>query len=306
MSKLKCESKAQMIEDYKSWRAAMAAIVATLFAGMSGPAVAEEASSADGWRFNATAYAWFTSVSGNVTARGQTFGVNAGFFDIINNSSSIAAFNGYFEANKGPVGFYADLVWSNLGFPKSAARYRNPLPGLDVNGVVNAQLGYTMTIVEVGGIYEVSRWSHSPGSFTAADALLGFRYWNNSVAASLDAVMTADLYNLGFERSRDIAVAKSGNLEWVDPVVGFRVRHQFTPSQTAFLRGDIGGFGLGSLFSWQAVAAYAYSWQFEGYKLAATLGYRALATSYTTGAGIETRGVDLVLHGPLIGFSVKF
>jgi hypothetical protein len=183
---------------------------------------------------------------------------------------------------------------------------RNPLAGLNVNGVVNAQLNYTMTIVEVGGIYEVSRWSHSPTSFTAADALFGFRYWNNSVTANLDALMTADLYNLGFERSRDIAVAKSGNLEWVDPVIGFRVRHQFTPSQTAFLRGDVGGFGLGSQFSWQAVAAYAYAWQFDGYQLAATLGYRALAASYTTGTGIDTRGIDLVLHGPLIGFSIKF
>ncbi|MBN9512730.1 MAG: hypothetical protein J0H97_04970 [Alphaproteobacteria bacterium] len=296
-----------MIRDGKSRRGvAIAAIVISLLASAVRPAAAEEASPGDGWRFNASTYAWFTSVSGNTTARGQIFDVNAGFFDIVSNSSSIAAFNAYFEANKGPVGFYADLVWSNLGFSKSAARYRNPLAGLNVNGVVNAQLNYTMTIVEVGGIYEVSRWSHSPTSFTAADALFGFRYWNNSVTASLDALMTADLYNLGFERSRDIAVAKSGNLEWVDPVIGFRVRHQFTPSQTAFLRGDVGGFGLGSQFSWQAVAAYAYAWQFDGYQLAATLGYRALAASYTTGTGIDTRGIDLVLHGPLIGFSIKF
>ncbi len=295
-----------MIRDWKSRGVAVAAIVIALLASAVRPAAAEEASPGDGWRFNASTYAWFTSVSGNTTARGQIFDVNAGFFDIVSNSSSIAAFNAYFEANKGPVGFYADLVWSNLGFSKSAARYRNPLAGLNVNGVVNAQLNYTMTIVEVGGIYEVSRWSHSPTSFTAADALFGFRYWNNSVTASLDALMTADLYNLGFERSRDIAVAKSGNLEWVDPVIGFRVRHQFTPSQTAFLRGDVGGFGLGSQFSWQAVAAYAYAWQFDGYQLAATLGYRALAASYTTGTGIDTRGIDLVLHGPLIGFSIKF
>lgn len=285
---------------------AVAAIAIAVMASVARPAKAEETAPGDGWRFNAATYAWFTSVSGNTTARGQVIDVNAGFFDILNNSSSIAAFNAYFEANKGPVGFYADLVWSNLGFSKSAARYRNPLPGLNVNGVVNAQLNYTMTIVEMGGIYEVSRWSHSPGSFTAADALLGFRYWNNSVSANLDAVITANLYNLGFEQSQGIAVAKTGNLQWVDPVVGFRVRHQFTPSQSAFVRGDIGGFGLGSQFSWQAVAAYAYAWQFDGYQLAATLGYRALAASYTTGSGLETRGIDLLLHGPLIGFSVRF
>jgi hypothetical protein len=36
------------------------------------------------------------------------------------------------------------------------------------------------------------------------------------------------------------------------------------------------------------------------------LGYRALSTSYTTGSGLDTRGIDLILHGPLIGFSVRF
>lgn len=88
--------------------------------------------------------------------------------------------------------------------------------------------------------------------------------------------------------------------------MGLRLRHQFAPGQNAFVRGDVGGFGLGSVFAWQAVAAYTYSWQSKGYALGATLGYRALSTSYTTGSGLDTRGIDLLLHGPLIGFSVRF
>ena len=271
----------------------------------SGVAQAEQIEP-DGWRFNATAYGWLTSVSGNVTAKGQTFDINAGFFDVINNSSSVAAFNGYFEAAKGPVSLYGDLVWSSLGFSKSAARYRNPLPQLTVSGVANAQASYTMTIVEVGGLYELKRWAPSEGSFTALDALLGFRYWNNSVTANVGATITADLSNMGFERSFGLATARSGTLDWIDPVVGLRLRHQFAPGQNAFVRGDVGGFGLGSVFAWQAIAAYTYSWQRQGYALGATLGYRALSTSYTTGSGLDTRGTDLLLHGPLIGFSVRF
>ncbi|WP_425065395.1 hypothetical protein [Reyranella sp.] len=271
----------------------------------SGVAQAEEVE-ADGWRFNATAYGWLTSVSGNVTAKGQTVDINAGFFDVINNSSSVAAFNGYLEAGKGPVSVYGDLVWSSLGFSKSAARYRNPLPQLTVSGVANAQANYTMTIVEVGGLYELKRWAPSEGSFTALDALLGFRYWNNSVTANLGATITADLYNMGFERSFGLATARSGTLQWIDPVVGLRLRHQFAPGQNVFIRGDVGGFGLGSVFAWQAVAAYTYSWQRQGYALGATLGYRALSTSYTTGSGLDTQGIDLILHGPLIGFSIRF
>lgn len=272
---------------------------------LPGRAMAVDAA-AEAWRFTATAYGWFTSVSGNVTARGQTFDINAGFFDIINNSSSVAAFNGYFEANKGRVGVYGDLVWSSLGFSKSAARYRNPLPGLTVSGVANVQANYTMTIVEVGGVYEFARWSHAAGSWSALDALVGFRYWNNSVSADLGATVTAGLYNLGFERSWGLAVARSGTFEWVDPVIGLRLRHQFTPAQRVFVRGDIGGFGAGSILSWQAVAAYSYAWAFDGYALAATVGYRALSTNYTTGAGIDTSGVDILVHGPILGVSIRF
>ena len=287
-------------------RWAAAALAGALFGLLpSGVALAEQ-SEPDRWRFNATAYGWLTSVSGNVTAKGQTFDVNAGFFDVINNSSSVAAFNGYLEAGKGPVSVYGDLVWSSLGFSKSAARYRNPLPQLTVSGVANAQASYTMTIVEVGGLYELKRWAPSEGSFTALDALLGFRYWNNSVTANLGATITGDLYNMGFERSFGLATARSGTLDWIDPIVGLRLRHQFAPGQNVFVRGDVGGFGLGSVFAWQAVAAYTYSWQRQGYALGATVGYRALSTSYSTGSGLDTGGVDLILHGPLIGFSARF
>ena len=64
----------------------------------------------DAWRFRATAYGWALSVSGNVTARGQTVDVDASFIQIMQKSDSLIGFMGYFEANKGPVGFYADLA----------------------------------------------------------------------------------------------------------------------------------------------------------------------------------------------------
>jgi hypothetical protein len=101
-----------------------------------------------------------------------------------------------------------------------------------------------MTIVEAGGLYEVARWPGSPGSFTAVDALLGFRYWNNAVDANLDVIGSVDFSRLGIERGRSFAIAHSGNVAWVDPLIGLRLRHQFTPSQEVMVRGDVGGFGL--------------------------------------------------------------
>ncbi len=260
----------------------------------------------DAWRFQTVAYGWLMGVSGNMTARGQTFDVNANFLQIVDKSDSVAALMGYFEANKGKVGFYTDAVWTKLGFDRSLVAYRNPLPGVQVSANANAALTTTMTIVEAGGLYELKRWQNAPGSFTAVDALLGFRYWNISAALNLDVAASVDAASLGIERGRTFSFAGTGGLDWVDPLLGLRLRHQFTPSQHLMVRGDIGGFGLGSPFAWQAVGVYSYSWQFSGYALGGVLGYRALRANYVTGTGINAAGFDAVLHGPLIGLSVKF
>ena len=58
--------------------------------------------------------------------------------------------------------------------------------------------------------------------------------------------------------------------------------------------------------TWQAVGVYSYAWQFTGYQLAGVIGYRALGVNYTNGSGINNNSVNLVLHGPIIGVSVRF
>jgi len=260
----------------------------------------------DAWRFRATAYGWLTSVSGNITTRGQTVALDASFIQLVQKSDSLVGVMAYFEADKGPVGFYTDFVWSSLGFDKSTASYRNPIAGLKLSATTTTALTYSMTIVEAGGLYELAHWPGSPGSFTAVDALVGVRYWNNSTNMNFDVVGSVDFSRLGIERSRSFAVAPSGSVNWIDPVIGFRVRHQFTPSQEVLVRGDIAGFGLQNRFEWQALAGYSYAWQFTGYQLAGVIGYRALGVNSSTGAGTYINGANIVLHGPIIGFSVHF
>jgi hypothetical protein len=174
------------------------------------------------WRFRATAYGWLMSVSGNVTAHGQTVDLDASFIQLVQKSDSLVGFMGYFEADKGPAGLYADFVWARLGFTNSMASYRNPIVGLKLRSTANTALTYSMTIVEAGGLSEVAHWPGSSGSFTAVDALLGFRYWNNSIDTTLDVIGAVDFCHLGIERGRSFAIAHSGNLDWVDPVIGYR------------------------------------------------------------------------------------
>ncbi len=265
----------------------------------------------DDWRFAVAIYGWATNLSGSATARGNTVDINASVIDLIQKSDSLAAFDGYVEANKGRFGLYGDLVWAKLGIPASAAVYRNPIAGVKLSLQANAAVTTSLTIVEAGGLYELVKWQGGEQSYTAIDALVGGRFWNMSTQVNLDltgAIGFSDPRLAQFDRSKTIGIADSGTLSWVDPLVGLRLRHQFSPSQQFALRGDIGGFGIpgSSLLTWQLSGIYSYTWQFTGYSLSAGAGYRALSTNINFDNGPNSSNLNLVIHGPLIGAAVKF
>jgi hypothetical protein len=267
-----------------------------------------DAKSADDWRFAATIYGWAVNLNGSATARGNTVDINANTIDIIQRSNSLVGFMGDFEVNKGRFGFYVDVVWAQLGIPTSAAAYANPIAGVKLSAQAHAADTLSLTIVEAAGLFEVAKWPGGDQSFTALDVYAGGRFWNASNQVYLDltgSISFSDPRLSQFDRSKTIGIADSGSLYWADPMIGLRLRHQFSPSQHVFLKGDIGGFGLSgsSLFAWQVEGVYSYTWQFSGYALAADIGYRALSTnvSFTNNSNL-----DLVIHGPLIGLTVKF
>ena len=260
------------------------------------------------WRFTIAPYAWAIGTTGNVTARNQTIDTNASAIDLLQKSDSLIGLMTYFEADKGPVGFYTDFVFAKLGFGVGQTNYRNPVAGLQITTKANAALTYQLFIVEMGGVYELFRSPASTqGTSTAIDGILGFRYWNNSIAATFDATANANLSNLHVERSFGIAVARSDAIQWVDPVIGLRLRHQLTPRQEIMVRADIGGFGIsGSKFAWQAVATYGYSWQQAGYDITALIGFRAIGVNYSQGSGVDTTAINEILYGPIIGVRFRF
>ena len=294
-----------------------AAIAIALFASL--PAVAQDskpqtfagqrggATPADPepWRLSATLYGWAINTGGSVTALNQTIDTKASFLDLVQHSDSLMAFMGYFEADKGPAGLYTDLVFTRLGFSAQQTNYRNPIPGLRVTLNTQEALTYQMIISEVGGVFELHKWSgEDAGNFTAIDALGGFRYWNMSVDVKFDAQLNAAVPSLGFDRSFGLAIAHADAIQWIDPLVGLRLRHQFTPNQNIFVRGDIGGFGLASSLTWQAVGAYSYAWQLHGGELAAVVGFRALGVDYSKTGG--SFALQETMDGPIIGVSWRW
>jgi hypothetical protein len=160
------------------------------------------------------------------------------------------------------------------------------------------------------GAYEIARWQSAPGSFTALDLMGSARYWNQEVDLSLrlTGTLTVDLRELGLQlqRSRRVAIARSGDLEWVDPVVGARIRHQIAPGREFMLLGDVGGFGAGSEFSWQAVATYGFDLNCFGSPLHTVIGYRALAVDFSENGQFGKNALDVVQHGPVMGVTFRW
>ena len=262
-----------------------------------------------GWEFRVTPYAWAPSVNGDVTVRGQTADIDMSFWDLFDSGNSgaeldsLAALMGYLEARNGRWGIYGDIVWGKFDFSGNSVRQRNPIANLNVSARTKAGLDYEITMAESGVTYEVAKWAGT-SSATALDLLGGARYWNQELDLSLAVDASVDLGKLGLDRSGSRAVARSGTLDWVDPFVGLRVRHQLAPGRELQFLGDIGGFGVGSDLTWQLFAGYGFDlWQSN---LHGIIGYRALAVDYNQDSGTNKNNLDLTLHGPVVGLSFRW
>jgi len=97
------------------------------------------------------------------------------------------------------------------------------------------------------------------------------------------------------EASRDVS--------WVDPLVGLNVVVPFSGKWTYTLRGDVGGFGVGSDFTWHMITTFRrqntekFAWHF---------GYRVVASDYEDGRGQNCQRYDLRQHGPGVGIAIGF
>jgi len=101
----------------------------------------------------------------------------------------------------------------------------------------------------------------------------------------------------------DVTIVGSFNdkFEWVEPLVGARLSHTMGKSKRwrAELAGDIGGFEIGSDFTWQVSTALVYQMT-ERRNI--SVGYRHIDIEFQDGE----RRYESEMSGPVIGFGFKF
>ena len=179
------------------------------------------------WRLDATAYAWFQGVNGDVTALGHKVSIDASPSDLM----SYADFpvQGIVNVQEGRLLAIADGSWTPLTVKKSSSTVLPLPPGMAVEVkyspvIATAEAGYR--IADVRG-YSI-------------DGLAGARFWY------LDTRITLTPSPFG---TIDKAVY------WFDPIAGARLEKQITPRLEATALGDIGGFGAGAQLDYQVVGA---------------------------------------------------
>jgi hypothetical protein len=268
------------------------------------PAEAQERTQdRSGWTFAATPYAWAMGATGNLTAKGQTLDVNAGIVDILGKTDTLVGLMANFEARRDTLNLALDFVFTQMTASPGVAAQRTPVPWLNFNAAAGANVKSTLMEIEGTAGYELVQ----PFQATALDGFVGVRYWHAVTDMSFGFTATGTIRSPEdtglFSRSIGIAGASTGSLDWADPILGLQLRHEIAPHHRLRLRGDVGGFGVGSQFTWQALGAYAYEFSSGPTSWSAVLGYRAIGINYSPGG---SNSIDLVLHGPVLGVSMRF
>lgn len=149
-----------------------------------------------------------------------------------------------------------------------------------------ARVGVSQLILETMATYRAYSTERS-----YVDVLAGSRYWD----IGLDLNVTGSIIgNATIDRGDS----------WIDPVIGLRGAYALNDKWSVLGRADVGGFGVGSDFSWNVQAGTAYSlndtWSLH-------LQYKALSVDYDNGkTGTPSFEYDTLTHGPLVGISATF
>lgn len=216
-------------------------------------------------------YVWIPTVTGKIgtSAQGLDFRLDAG--DLLD----VFEFGGLIHGevrHKSGWGLATDYIFANLG------------TGVDIV-IGNVDADIDAEVHELTIVRRIDLDRH------ALDIYGGIRRWDADVAIAIETFFFDDTIVTGDE--------------WVDLIIGARYQHEVSRKWKLLFQGDIGGFGAGSDFSWNAVAGASYSLSDKAsFQLVwKTLSVDRKSPAIGNGAPID---LDITITGPLIGFAYRF
>jgi hypothetical protein len=240
-----------------------AASVAIISIGAAVPAAAQDAP----WHFAATQYVWAAGIKGSTTTPASGVDFNVDFTDTLKDLSAIPIMLAG-EVRKGSFGAVFDIIWL-----KVASDIDTPRNLLFNDGKAKLSTFQASAI----GLYRVVE--QPAGNI---DVGAGVRLWSVSSRASLNAGLLP-------------AVSAKIDKTFADPVLAARFEFRLGGPWSLTAYGDVGGFGISSDVTWQAIGTVNYKaadW------VDMRLGWRHLA--------VDRSKIKVELSGPVLAATFRF
>lgn len=232
----------------------------------------------DRWHFSVAPYLWGANLNGDVRIGRVEEDVDLGFIDVIKDLS----FGGmlYAEARKHRYGAFTNMFFVRTKDSSS--------------GTVDTDVKSDTAQVAVGGFYRALEWQ-----------------WGETAAGSPLRLAVEPLAGIRWSYIRAEVELSGGPVNlpqadrsesFVDPIIGVRIGSGLSENWLAFVSADVGGFGVGSDYSWNIQGYVGYRMTMFSIPTVLSVGYRALHQKYEDG----DFKWDVTQHGPILGMIYTF
>ena len=249
-------------------------------ASFSAQAQPTAAATGPGWTFDTTLYLWGAAMDGSVRA-GELpkTSVDASFSDTLKHLEG--GFMGAFEARNGRWGYIFDVIYMKLEASGAATR-SGPGP-IGATATANAELEITQTAYAAALAYRIG----SPRQ--PLDVIGGVRYMKLAAEADIDASLFGQAGT----------TTRRASESWWDPYIGLRTQLPLAERWSVVAYADVGGFGVGSDFTWQALLGVDYEFSKT---IVGKAGYRMLGVDYDKNGF----AYDMFYSGLYLGAGFRF
>lgn len=237
-------------------------LMTCLALGIATLALAPQARAEGEWQYSLAPYIWGAGLDGTTGVGPVTSDIDLSFSDIVETLDGGLLV--HFEATRGSWTVLADGIYLDLG-----------------QDFDRGQADIKQTILELGGAYEVKE---------DFEVLFGARW--SDIDVQIDRV--------GGLLIPDIRVESSQS--WTDPFIGGRWSPEISDRWSFQGRADVGGFGVGSDFTWNAALLLLFE---QSERITWGFGYRVLDVDYEDD-GTPRFVYDAQMPGLLVGVGFNF
>ena len=227
---------------------------------------------------------WVPGIYGDMTVRGRDAELDSTPMDILENLDKIESiFQGRIAVYRGKWGFSLSGM---------TVRFEDTLQIDEQGQGGTGRVGLDMAEAYVS--YCINRCplrvdcDPRCAGYRALEVYVGARYW---------------YMELGLDANGRAVPSVRQNKDWVDPIVGAKYTWMLGNGWGFDVQGDIGGFGVGSDFTWNVRAGVHYRFS---QMVSLELGAKVMEVDYRDGSGTSAFKFDSVLWGPYFALNFFF